>query len=258
MRPFSFGALGVVLALAATPAAAELLPEATLRLSAARYAPSMSDFEWVGWIGGSVGLVRHRGVTGYVDAEVETTLGSARRAFDATQANYHLEPGLRRRFGTHDTELFFHHCSRHRIDREKAEAVDWNVLGARVSADLRSGFPTRLTLGIGHTTLASLIGYRWELTLRADSQPLRRPWGALYLGALGRLVTTARSDRFPRDGFVDWSVEAGVRLARGERRLETFVAWERRNDVLITEPLTKSRALVGFRLGLQGAPSSGP
>jgi hypothetical protein len=40
-----------------------------------------------------------------------------------------------------------------------------------------------------------------------------------------------------------------VRVQREVRTLELFVAFDHRNDALITEPLSKSRALFGFRIG---------
>ena len=52
-----------------------------------------------------------KATTAYVTADVETVLGRERRPFDANQANYHLEAGLRIRAGNHLVIPFFHHVA---------------------------------------------------------------------------------------------------------------------------------------------------
>ena len=241
----------LVLALAGASARADtsLLPDVSVRLLAARYAPVDTDFRWVGWIGAGAGLVEVSGVTAYFTADVETIIGNTRRTFDANQANYHLEVGFRRRLGErHEAAVLFHHVSRHVVDRVKEEAVDWNLLGVRVAGRHPGRIPLAYSAGLGHTTLASLIGYRWEATGHLDAAFLSGEKGEAYLGGDARLVTVERSDAFPRGSFVDRSAEAGGRWRRGGRTLETFVAWERRHDVFILRPGARSRALIGFRI----------
>lgn len=228
----------------------ELLPELKLHMSAARYAPSERDFRWVGWIGGAAGLARAGRVTLFGSADVETIIGNERRAFDANQANYHLEVGLRRSFGKRDLELFFNHVSRHRQDRPKPEAVDWNTLGLRLSGTLKQKPPLRFELSAGHTTLASLVGYGFEGIAALEAELVSRPRFAFYLGGRARAVTASASDVLPRDGFVDVWLEGGVRLPRGARSLTTFLAYERRNDVYVTAPGERRRALLGIRFAL--------
>jgi hypothetical protein len=45
---------------------------------AARYAASERDFRWVGWIGGSAGLIRAGKLTLFGSADVETVIGNER------------------------------------------------------------------------------------------------------------------------------------------------------------------------------------
>lgn len=242
----------------APPAAAgpaELLPEARLRLSAARYLPAERDFQWTAWIGGGVGALRLGRVTLFGSAEVETVIGNERRGFDANQANYHLETGLRAAFGRRSVSLFFNHVSRHTQDRAKPRAVDWNLLGVRLEGPLSDRpFPTRLQLSAGHTTLASSIGYGFEAVVRLKAELLTRPWGGLFVDGELRGVTAEPSPEFPRSGFVDARGEAGVRLRRGARSAELFLAYEHRNDVFVTKPGSRTRGLLGLRLGLDDAP----
>ena len=245
----------LVFALAAPPAKAdtELLPDVSVHLLAAHYAPVDTDFRWVGWIGAGAGLVRAGGVTAYFTADVETIIGNARRTFDANQANYHLEVGARRRLGEHhEAAIVFHHVSRHLVDRAKTEAVDWNLLGVRLSGRRPGRFPLAYTAGLGRTTLASLVGYRWEATGRLDATVVTGEKAEAYVAGDARYMTVQRSDAFPRGNFLDRAGEAGMRWRRGGRTLETFAAWQHRNDVFVQRPGTWSRALFGFRISYSG------
>ena len=163
-----------VSAAAASPATVEVLPDLVVRLRAARYFPSDDELRWEGWLGAGAGLVRVRGVTAYFTADIETIIGSQRRTFDANQVNYHLEAGLRRRVAGGDAALYFNHVSRHYSDREKEQAVDWNELGVRYARVLSGGpRPVAVTASIGHTTLASLVGYEWIATAELDAIPAK-------------------------------------------------------------------------------------
>jgi hypothetical protein len=53
---------------------------------------------------------------------------------------------------------------------------------------------------------------------------------------------------FARGSFADWRAEAGVRLRRDKAVLETFAAFERRNDVELLTPAARNRLLLGFRI----------
>lgn len=232
----------------ATSAGAEILPEVAVRLRAARYVPSDTEQRWQGWIGAGAGVVRARGTTAYFTADVETIIGDERRAFDANQADYHLEAGLRRRAGPGEATLFFNHVSRHYVDRPKVQAVDWNALGARYAWPLVSGpRPVRATVSLARTTLASFVGYRWIATAEVDAEPARAGPAALFLRANVRGVTVSGSG-LDRGSFVDASAEAGPRWSRDGRSLDLFAAVERRNDVFLEIAERRDRALFGFRI----------
>jgi hypothetical protein len=238
------------LCLAAAPAAgAELLPEVSVHLRAARYVPARTDFHWLGWIGAGAGLVRVRDTTAYFTADVETIIGDTRRAFDANQASYHLEAGFHQRAGSATATLFFNHVSRHYVDRPKTQAVDWNVLGARIEWPVRTGpRPVRATASLGHTTLASLVGYRWEAIAALDAEAARIGSAALFGRADVRFVTVEENPQLSRGSFADASVEGGVRFSREGRTLDVFAAVERRNDVYLEVAGRQDRALFGFRI----------
>jgi hypothetical protein len=105
---------------------------------------------------------------------------------------------------------------------------------------------------VGHTVQVSLVGYDWELTAHGEVELVRGGFGAVY--ALGDLrhVTAESAPAFPRGSFTDVTVEAGARWRSGARSLDTFAAFEHRNDVYVEVPGTKDRLLLGFRIGLSG------
>lgn len=257
MRTRAALALVHFLLVAPAVAGADLLPDVSVHLEAARYAPVETDMHWMGWIGAGAGLVGVGATRVYFTADVETIIGNSRRAFDASQANYHLEIGADHRLGErYEAAVFFHHVSRHASDRPKEQAVDWNVLGARLSGERPGRVPLAFTLGLGHTTLASLVGYRWEATGRVDAAlPLGQASEA-YLTGRARYVTVEESPAFPRGNFLDRSAEAGLRWRREKRSLQLYAAWERRHDVFLVVPGARSRGLFGFRIGYGGIVSA--
>ncbi|MFI5184824.1 MAG: hypothetical protein ACHQNV_10515, partial [Vicinamibacteria bacterium] len=175
----------------ARPAVAEepeLFPDASLRLQGARYAPVYPDLHWDTWIGAGAGLLRVGDATIYFRADVETIAGNTRRAFDAAQVNYHLEPGVRVNLGQErEADIFFHHVSRHVIDTEKTPSVEWNIVGLGGSMSVPR-HPIRLTASIGHEVQEANVHYQWELVGQIEADALRRPWGAVYVTTLGRGV----------------------------------------------------------------------
>jgi hypothetical protein len=244
------------LACAASPARGEeafaLLSAVSLRLEAARYAPVETDLHWTGTMGGGADVFSVSGVRGYIAGSVETVIGNSRRGFDATQANYSLETGAWWRVRALTVNPFFHHVSRHLVDREKGPAVDWNILGVRVEGALGPRRRARIGGGVGHTTLDSIVGYRWEVIGHGDVELHRQGGMAIYGAARARLVTVDPEPELPRGGFLDWAGEGGVRFVRESRAFEVFAAYERRNDVFLLTPGARDRGLFGIRFRLAG------
>lgn len=226
--------------------AAELFPDVAVHLEASRYVPADREQQWTGWIGAGAGLLRLEGTTLYFTADVETILGHRIRPFEATQADYHLEVGLRRTVGPYRAALVFHHVSRHLVDTAKVQAVDWNLVGVRAS---RTFGRLTASAGLARAIQESLVAYGWEATGAVDAEVLRRRWGGAYAGGGFRAVSAEASPALPRSGFLDARLEGGVRLPRAGGHLELFVAWERRNDVFLETPGRRDRRLAGFRLG---------
>jgi hypothetical protein len=257
--------IGAALAVALLPVLArggdvELLPEVTAQAKGAYYAPAEDAFVWDTWVGAGAGLLRVETATVYLTGDVETILGRERRAFDANQANYHVETGLRIRAGRQILVPFLHHVSRHEIDRPKSQLVDWNLLGVEIVGPLpgRLGFPGRYAVSVGRTVKWRTVGYGWELRGVVDVEPLRRAWGAAYVRADVRFVTVQEDASFPRGDFADFLGEGGLRFLRGGRNLNLFVAYEHRNDVLLLEAGARDRALFGLRIGFAAGGDAPP
>jgi hypothetical protein len=233
----------------------DFLTDASVRLSAARYAPADLDLRWEGWIGAGIGVLRSDETTAYLNGDIETVLGNTRRQFDATQSNYHIEAGARRPFRWGEASFYVHHVSRHSVDRGKELPVDWNLLALRVRRPLKVGdqVAARLTVGIGRMVQVSTVGYQWEGRTRLEGDLFRRRWGTAYGLADLRVMKTATSDRFPRRGFMDVILEAGARAGRRRQVFEAFLAVERRNDVLLLTPGARRRLRIGVRFGFSDA-----
>jgi hypothetical protein len=241
---------GMLLSLAAAgPARADssFLPQVFVRLEGAHYDPTYDDQVWSTWVGAGVDILKAGQVTLDFTADVETIIGRELRAFDPTQANYHLAGAMRIAVAGDEITPFFHHVSRHEIDRPKTLAVDWNLMGVRARMTFADG-KAWVVAGIGHTLGDTPVGYGWELTLRAEVEPLR----PLYAAGDVRHVTADPVPLFPRGSFADLGLEGGARWHRGAHALDLFAAFERRNDVFVQAAGVRDRLLLGFRIGPVG------
>ena len=227
------------------------------QLEAARYSPANSEFAWVGWIGARIDLVDAGKWSAFFNPNVETILGHRVRSFEAVQANYSLEVGLRREAGRGTLSPFFHHVSRHVQDRDKFQAVDWNFLGLRYE----SPWPERWQRGGAFsvsgavTTLSSGVDYNWEGRVSADIDVVRHGNRALFFVVDFRRVGATATVGYPRDSLNDLRSEIGFRRWQDKAQFALFVAYEHRGDAAITSPLVTSRALFGFRMRGQKYPS---
>ena len=236
---------------------ARFLPFMGPQLEAARYSSANEDFAWVGWIGGSVDLVEKGRGSLYFAPNVETILGHRVRSFEAVQANYSLEVGLRFDIGRGRISPFFHHVSRHVQDREKFQAVDWNFLGLRYDSPWpeRWGRKGAFAASLGAATLSSGVSYKWEARASADIDLVRNGNRAWFVLGDVRLVGAEASPAFPRDRLTDLRAEVGFRRWAETSQFALFAAYERRSDALIPTALVSRRGLFGFRIRGQRRPA---
>lgn len=229
---------------------AKFLPFMGPRLEAARFSPANEEFSWVGWIGANVDLVEKGKWSAHFDPYLETILGHRVRSFEAVQANYSLQVGLRREVGRGRLGGFLHHVSRHVQDRDKYQAVDWNFLGLAWDSpwpkkwDRRGGY----SVSAGVTTLSSGVDYDWEVRAAVDIDVLKKERQALFILADVRYVGANPSPGFPRSSFADFRGEAGYRVFQDSSQFALFAAYEHRNDAAIQTALVIDRALFGLRI----------
>jgi len=243
----AIGAIAFSLAAAQAQAETSFLPSGFVRLEGARYVASDDDQVWSTWVGAGVDLLKAGQVTFEFTADLETIIGSELRTFDPNQANYHLAGAMRVAVLGDEVIPFFHHVSRHEVDRPKMQAVDWNIIGIRGRMNFAGG-RAWVVAGVGHTLGDTPVGYGWELTLRGEAEPVR----PLYAAADVRYVDAEPVDFLPRGSFTDVSLEGGVRWHRGLHAIDLFAAFERRNDVFVQAPGVRDRMLLGFRIGPVG------
>jgi len=251
------GLVAALSALACFPAAAgedpKFLPFFGPNLEASRYFPGNEEFAWVGWIGASVDIVEKGKWAAYFDPNVETILGHRVHSFEAVQANYSLEVGVRRDVRRGRVTTFYHHVSRHIQDRDKFELVDWNFLGAATDGPWPENWHRRggYFASFAFATLSSTVDYDWEGRAAVDIDAVTRGNKAFFVLADVRVVGADPSPAFPRGSFADFRGEAGFRRFQGSSQLALFLAYEHRNDALVSEALVSDRVLVGFRLRSQ-------
>ncbi len=229
---------------------ARFLPFMGPKLEAARYSAANGDFAWVGWIGATADLVEKGKWSLYFTPNVETILGNRVRSFEAVQANYSLEVGMRIDVGRGRLSPFFHHVSRHVQDRDKLQAVDWNFLGLKYDSPWPEKWSRKgaFAASFGVATLASAVAYNWEARISGDIDVVRKDNRGLFLLADVRHVGADPSPDFPRDQLTDIRAELGFRRWAETSQFSLFVAYERRSDALIPKALVTRRALFGFRI----------
>jgi hypothetical protein len=94
------------------------------------------------------------------------------------------------------------------------------------------------------------VEYRFEAVGELEADVVPRPWGGFYVSARLRAMKTESKPALPRDGFVDVNLEGGAFIRKGQRTLRIFLAYEHRNDVTLTVPESRDRALLGLRFGI--------
>lgn len=218
------------------------------RIGAARFTVDDEQFNWEGRFAGDVDLVEYGSGRVVFAAEYAVVLGRERRSFDPTQGLYALDVRATRRIASTELGVVFHHVSRHLSDREKAEAVDWNIVRAEVVSRMdRGGFRLEGWLDGGGFIKRSYVDYTWQARggarLARDVAP-----GVSLIGAGMLDVISTDADVAGRSTQVGAYAEGGVRLAGGAAALELFAAFERRVD---PDPIVRgvrSWGLLGFRL----------
>jgi hypothetical protein len=224
----------------------EFLPRYTFHLAAEHLSSPDPRFVWDTNFGGELDFVDYVAGRATFVANYQAILGEQLRRFDPNQGNYILGGSLSVRPPGVEIAAVFHHESRHLSDRTKRQAVDWNMIGARVSAARTRGrvqFQGRADLrGV---VQKSFVDYRWELDTDARSRVSVSPMAALFAGGGVRVLgvdgTRSRGTQTGVRG------EGGVRLQGRGAAVELFVAGERRIDPYPLDFSKETWFTAGFR-----------
>jgi hypothetical protein len=225
----------------------EVLPRFAFHLTAEHLSSSDPRFVWDTNFGGELDLVDYVAGRFTFVANYQAILGEEFRRFDPNQGNYILGASASLRPRAVELAAVFHHESRHLSDRIKRQAVDWNMIGARINA---AGVRGRAEFGaradLRTVVQKSLVDYRWELDTDARSRLHLNDMAAVFAGGGVRLLGVDRSRlRGTQTGFRG---EAGLRLDGRGAAVELFVAAERRIDPYPLEFSTARWLTAGFRL----------
>ena len=227
--------------------AVEFLPRFTFHLTAEHLSSSDPRFVWDTNFGGELDLVDY--VAGRLTfvANYQAILGEQFRRFDPNQGNYILGGSLSVRPRGFELAGVFHHESRHLSDRVKRQAVDWNMIGARVStARTRGRVQYQGRADVRGVVQQSFVDYRWELDTDARARVSVSPLAALIAGGGVRMLgVDGTGGRGTQHGF---RAEGGVRLQGRGAAVELFLAGERRIDPYPLEFSNATWVTAGFRL----------
>ena len=224
----------------------EFLPRYTFHLTAEHLSSRDPRLVWDTYFGGELDLVDYVAGRATFAANYQAILGEQFRRFDPNQGNYILSGSLSVRPRGLELAAVFHHESRHLSDRIKRQAVDWNMIGARISAARSRGrvqFQGRAD--VRGVVQKSLVDYRWELDTDARARVSVRPLAALFAGGGVRVLgVDGTRNRGTQRGFRG---EAGVRLQGRGAAVELFVAGEQRIDPSPLEFSNDRWMTAGFR-----------
>ena len=173
--------MALALIASAAPASAqqavEFLPRFDFYLVAEHLSGDDRRFVWDANFGGELDVVDYGAGRLTFRANYEVVMGDQFRRFDPNQGNYILAGSASARRPASSWPAMFYHQSRHLSDRPKIAAVDWNMVGGRVTRDVAAG-PQRVA-GQRRRPRASMqksfVDYRWELDAEGRGRIGLRP-----------------------------------------------------------------------------------
>ena len=228
-------------------AGSRFLSRYAFHLTAEHLSGDDERFTWDASYGGELDVFDYGAGRFTFYANYQVITGDELRPFDANQGNYILGGRLSARLRGVEVAGVFHHLSRHLSDRPKVQAVDWNMLGVRVSRPFTIGAAAVDTaVDIRRVVQHSFVDYRWEVDggFRAR-RPLTGPLGLTGAASLRLLGVDGSHNRGTQTAA---RAEGGVRVSGGAGAIELFVAVERRIDPYPLDVGTVRWAMAGFKL----------
>lgn len=204
-------------------------------------------YVWEANIGGELDVVDYGVGRLTFEGNYQVVLGEEIRSFDPNQGNYILAGRSSVRVGATEVAGVLYHQSRHLADRPKQDAVDWNMMGGRVSRTFVYGDATvDARADLRGVFMKSFVDYSWELDAGARTDVKVHPGvGVIAVVGMRHLGVDGSQNR---DGPTGYRVEGGVRLEGPAGAIELFIAIERRIDPYPVEFGAARWVTAGFRL----------
>jgi hypothetical protein len=224
----------------------EILPRMVGLLSAEHLSGDDPRFVWDTQFGGELDVIDYGRGRATFRAVYQAMLGEELKHFDPNQGNYFLTGSVSVRARGVEMAGVLHHESRHLSDRTKRVAVDWNMLGGRVTTSFMRGrarWDARADLR--GAVQKTFVDYTWELDTGVRGQYGIRPRVAAISDLNLRLLGTDGSQ--VRGTQTGARVEGGIRLEGRGGAVEIFLAGERRIDPYQLEFGTVNWFIAGFR-----------
>jgi len=244
----ALGALlcGVIWAAPAAAQDVDFLTRSAFHLSAEHLSSDDPRFVWDTNFGGDLDLVDYGSGRVNFLANYQAVLGERQRRFDPEQGNYVLAGFASYRFTHAEAAIVFHHESRHLSDREKLQAVDWNMLGGRLLNSLAThGVRIDSRADLRAAIMKSYVDYRWQFDGESRvSYPLDDRVKVFASGNLQFLGVNGDRSRGTQTGA---RLEGGLHVAGKGAGAELFVAVERRVDPYPLDFSTATWLTAGFR-----------
>ena len=241
----------LALSASAVPALAQqpvhFLPRFDFYLAAEYLSDDDRRFSWDADLGGEVDVVDYGVGRVTFTTNYEVVMGTQLRRFDPNQGNYILAGSASARAAGFEMVAMFYHQSRHLADRPKIGAVDWNMVGARLTRDMTRGRSAwRNRVDFRQVVQKSFVDYQWELDAEARGRIALVSQVSLISGAGLRVMgVDGTRNRGNQTGFL---AEGGVRFEGTVAAMEFFVAAERRIDPFPVEFGTVTWLKTGFRV----------
>ena len=232
-----------------TPGTIGFLTHYNFHLNAARMISSDDRFVWDTDFGGDMDVLDLQRVRGNVLVNFEGIFGEQIRAIDPNQGNFTIDLSVWWRTRVLDAELgaTFHHVSRHLIDRDKALAIDWNMIGFQYTSPLQfRSWDVEIGFRVLKTVQRSFVDYTAEVGGSIHVRRVVHPRVSLFLEAELTFVAVDQSEH-GRDHQLGGRFEIGARFPGGDGAGELFIARERRIDAEPFDLVPTTFTMLGFR-----------
>jgi hypothetical protein len=225
----------------------EFMSRTAFHMAAQHLSGDDPRYVWDADFGGELDVVDYGRGRFTFQGNYQVVLGEEIRSFDPNQGNYLLAAYVSVRTRGFEVAGQLYHQSRHLADRQKEEAVDWNMLGGRV----RRGFTYReatfdARADVRGVFMKTTVDYSWELDVALRSDVKVRPAVGLLAAADVRYLGVDGSQN--RGNQTGYKIEGGVRFEGRKGAIELFVAGERRIDPYPVEVGVAQWFTAGFRL----------